>query len=49
MKTFIEISKMVRNNYKQKLPFIAVMCKLPQREDVQLHIDRYLIFKANQT
>ena len=45
MKTFIEISKMVRSEYKKELPFIAVMCKLPQREDVMHRIDEYLSLK----
>ncbi len=49
MKAFIEISKMVRNKYKLGLPFIAAMCKLPQREDVKLYLQKYLIFKSNQT
>lgn len=46
MKAFIKISKMIRNRYKKELPFIAAMCKLPQREDVKKRIDEYLIFKA---
>lgn len=47
MKAFIEISKNVRAKYKAKLPFIAVMCKMPQREDVKLRIDKYLSFKID--
>ena len=49
MRAFIEISKMVRDKYKQELPFIAALCKRPQREDVRMHLDKYLIFKANRT
>lgn len=45
MKSFIEISKKVRNQYKEELPFIAVMCKLPQRHDVILYLDKYLDYK----
>lgn len=47
MKTFIEISKTVRGNYKKKLPFIAAMCKMPQREDVILYLNKYLVFKKD--
>ena len=47
MKTFIAISKRVRLEYKEELPFIAVMCKMPQREDVILHLNRYLKFKLH--
>ena len=47
MKAFIEISKVVRDRYKKEFPFISVMCKLPQREDVKLYIDKYLKFKIN--
>ncbi len=48
MKAFIEISKMVRNEYKLSLPFIATMCKLPQREDVIMYLEKYLLFKIEQ-
>lgn len=34
METFIQISKHVRNRYTTEVPFIAAMCKRPQREDV---------------
>ncbi len=47
MKAFIEISKNVRAMYKRELPFVAGLCKLPQREDVKLNIERYLIFKSD--
>ena len=48
MKTFIEISRAVRAEYKEKLPFIAAMCKLPQREDVILYLNKYLNAKPNK-
>lgn len=47
MKAFIEISKSVRARYKKSLQFIAVMCKLPQRENVKLALDRYLSYKSD--
>lgn len=46
MEAFIAISKHVREKYKSQLPFIAVMCKQPQREDVIIHINAYLKLKA---
>ncbi len=42
METFIIISKHVRSKYKKQLPFIQIMCKRPQREDVRLYISTYL-------
>ncbi|KKL68623.1 hypothetical protein LCGC14_2123140 [marine sediment metagenome] len=49
MKTFIEISKMIRSRYKKELSFIAAMCKRPQREDVQLYLEKYFIFKQTKS
>ena len=46
MKAFIEISKNVKAKYKEKFPFIDVMCKSLQREDVKLAIGIYLRFKS---
>ena len=45
MKTFIEISKMIRSKYKEQLPFIAIMCKRSQREDVIIYLNLYELFK----
>lgn len=42
MRTFILVSKGVRNQYKQTMPFIAAMCKMPQREDVLIYLRIYL-------
>jgi len=45
MRHFITLSRIIRRNYKKELPFISVMCKLPQREDVKLSITRYISYK----
>ena len=48
MRAFIKISCMVRNTYLIELPFIAEMCKRPQREDVSRLITKYLNYKLNE-
>jgi len=45
MKAFIEISKNIRAKYKKELPFVALLCKRPQREDVIRYINKYLALK----
>lgn len=47
MKTFIQISKHIRTKYNKELPFIAVMCKQPQREDVITYLAKWEKLKVS--